>query len=676
MRKKIILGLLISFNFSFALDPDAVTLYNQFKANYGSKDGIRRNITKPATGTAEYRTLDGSQSFSAPVSCPSQEKAVVISFSTAGGNDYVATIYQDLNLDGQFDYTYTTPNISGVCTNGIISCQAGTWNNCKYFYWRATDKKISLVETLDTSKTGSCACTNISCGINTLDQPLFSQIGGGIAQAIAKEDSRFVVSKSKWNGTSLELYGQDSMNCSDYQAGLSSYGNQNPVNYYNSQTPPSVSISDVALQQENDPYSPYSIVSEVQSYEYEPGEQIGIPDKQECIIRNIVSAQKRTFYENCTDKYTDENGETWCIVASDKKVISSKSTCKDCSPLEHDLSSTVNIKYNQKWAVVLKIANLTGDRGRYWIRKVDNDGVTVVDDVYKTYSTTELTFFQVLGTSSSISETHEVYAYQKANAWGKNHKYPPGWGEILILKSLTYSDDEFSVSITDTCPSNCELLNEWVCDKDGNNCVQTIRDGAVLDVQLLKQCYELTSSITTYTICSDGNSITATNQVGTKTIGNGWFYIKREYNCGTQNIDVDISRFKNVVESSQIDSSGKIVTYTDLGQTETADLSNIPSESCLTPVCTVKIPKTDTAVFSDNTNRFDTAAGTDSFELEIRTCSKNGSVMTCPVNAGEELVEDCKCDIGQQRAGFQTAVTSLQVLNEASKDMICSSSPP
>jgi len=674
--KKILLSLLVVSS-CFALDQDAVNLYNKYlKPNYSNKDSINENVVKPSINASNFKTLDKSKTFSAPLSCPSQEKAIVISFSQISG-DFTAYIKIDTNLDGTFDYFYTTPNISGVCTNGIVSCQPGTWQNCKYYYWIAEDRKPRLIETMDTSKTGPCACSNISCGITTLDQPLFSQIGGGIAQAISKEDSRFVVSKSQWIGNTLELYGQDSKNCTDYNvSSINSYGETNPTTYYNAQVPPSVSIADVTTKQSNDPYSPYSIVSQTQNYEYEDGKQIGTPSFRECVIRNVVYSETKVFQENCSDIYTDNNGEKWCV---DKRnyLFRTWGACRDCAPLIQSLSHQIEVKYNQKWAVVLRIANLVGDRGRYWIRKISNDGIYVVNDTYTGLVFSVVELFRVLGTSNKKLEIHNIYAYQNAYAWGKNHSYPPGWGEILVLKSLFYTDDEFKISNTNTCPSDCKLVDEWVCDKDGNNCIQTVKNGNPLAVSLKKQCYEYSTSISKYLICSDGNNITISNAYNeTKTIGSGWFYIKRKYNCGTQNLEVDISRFKNVVESSQIDSSGKKVSYTDLGQSEIVDLSNISSESCLTPICTVKVPKTDTAVFTDDKNRADTPAGTNSFELEVRTCNKDGSIMTCPLNSGEQLVEDCKCDIGEQRAGFQTAITSLQILKEASKDMICSSSPP
>jgi hypothetical protein len=43
----------------------------------------------------------------------------------------------------------------------------------------------------------------------------------------------------------------------------------------------------------------------------------------------------------------------------------------------------------------------------------------------------------------------------------------------------------------------------------------------------------------------------------------------------------------------------------------------------------------------------------------------------CPISSGEEIEQDCGCV-----DGFGLAATTLQAIHEASKDIICSSSPP
>ena len=62
--------------------------------------------------------------------------------------------------------------------------------------------------------------------------------------------------------------------------------------------------------------------------------------------------------------------------------------------------------------------------------------------------------------------------------------------------------------------------------------------------------------------------------------------------------------------------------------------------------------------------------------MAIRTCIKEGETMKCPVKSGETIVSDCTCNIEDDDTGFAEAISAIGVLDEATKDMICSSSPP
>lgn len=663
---RILLIVFLLTGISFALDPDASSLYNDIKSNYGSKDSINNNINKPATGTADYKTVDGQTTFSAPLECPSEDKAVVISFSQAGG-DWVASIRVDTDLNGTFDYNYTTINISGVCTNGIVSCDNGTWNNCKHYYWDANNRKPVLIQASDTSQTGPCACANVSCGITSLDQSLLSQIGGGISQAIMKTDNRFLITKSKWNGNSLEMYGQDTQNCSTPNG--YNYGDNNPTQYYNNQQEPNVSLVDVANEQGTDEYSPYSVVSDIPNLEYENGNQIGMPSIQACTIRNTV-------YVSQTEYFTDGG----CYLGTSNPCTGGSSQISEnlykCSvnPTGGSCGQIYDVSLCGKWETSWSIP----DDERVYI-KING---TVIKDINRSGDDNEG------GSGSCNGDTTQGTASCNSNGYTASSDFVSAYFEYrnngscngTPTSKLYYfytSKDKLAVSTSDTCPSSCILVNEWVCDKDGNNCIQTVQDGNPLLTNLSSQCFTYTTSLGQYLVCADGNSIYVQDGIRKYNIGSGWFYVKREYNCGTQNLEVDLSRTKSVVEKTTKDPNSQTINYTDTdGTTDSAEF-DLDSNTCLNPVCTVKVPDKDTSVFTDDTNRSQVAAGSDSNVLEVRTCSvdANGN-KTCPINTNETLVEDCKCDIGEQRAGFQTAITSLQVLNEASKDMICSSSSP
>jgi hypothetical protein len=56
---------------------------------------------------------------------------------------------------------------SGVCANGIITCDAGTFFNCKYYKWVDTGGGFpGFSPATNMSELGGCYCVNKSCGSN------------------------------------------------------------------------------------------------------------------------------------------------------------------------------------------------------------------------------------------------------------------------------------------------------------------------------------------------------------------------------------------------------------------------------------------------------------------------------------------------------------------------------
>jgi len=150
------------------------------------------------------------------------------------------------------------------------------------------------------------------------------------------------------------------------------------------------------------------------------------------------------------------------------------------------------------------------------------------------------------------------------------------------------------------------------------------------------------------------------------------FHIKRKFNCGTSRMDIDVSKAAETAQSATRDGdSSASMSYTDFeGAVRTVDA--LPSgDDCPTPVCTVQRAGTDTSRFSDGTNRSQTGSGTGVVETLVRQCTKvDGGTASCPVESGETIVEECSCT--GSTIGMQKAITSLSVVSESAKDMICS----
>ena len=101
------------------------------------------------------------------------------------------------------------------------------------------------------------------------------------------------------------------------------------------------------------------------------------------------------------------------------------------------------------------------------------------------------------------------------------------------------------------------------------------------------------------------------------------------------------------------------------------DLSSILESGECTQICVVKKPRTDTTEYSDATHRVNSTTSSQTYDYIAKTC-ENG---VCPLEEGETLYEDCHC-VKDSRAGFNNAVSSIAAVEAASKDIICSSSPP
>jgi hypothetical protein len=174
----------------------------------GDKGDIYDN---PDTCNADCASGCSPVTFDATLQCESSEKAIVIEpVSFAGGGEVSLRVQYDANLDGIFDKTVVTPNISGFCVNGVMSCTPGTLNQCKFYEFAvphrcssAGEDYNSLVDCLNVCSAGSCTaqtdyvdivkstqekvgrcdCTNSACGksFNSSFDSAMALFGGGIA---------------------------------------------------------------------------------------------------------------------------------------------------------------------------------------------------------------------------------------------------------------------------------------------------------------------------------------------------------------------------------------------------------------------------------------------------------------------------------------------------------------
>ncbi len=197
-------------------------LGNQAIGNYGSKGGLNTNLFNPLmSASTPLKTLDGSAQGDARLLCPSSSRFMEILVQPGPSGDIqTLLVSQDTDFDGVLDYSYQAPLlISGVCANGVISCDAGLWSHCATYRWIADHTgRASLQETL-INNLASCFCINNSCGTNlAFNDMVIKTIGGGIVAAVHQQNARYVVSDVRVDGMVAQYFGQDSMRCNIVEA--------------------------------------------------------------------------------------------------------------------------------------------------------------------------------------------------------------------------------------------------------------------------------------------------------------------------------------------------------------------------------------------------------------------------------------------------------------------------
>lgn len=196
---------------------DANSTNSSVETYTGSGNDINNNLARPLLSTDQMKTFSGTN-FSSQIACPATNSFLELFIAPGPSGDITtAIIQQDLDNDGVFDYMFTVPvPISGVCANGIISCNPGTWTGCQAYSWQAgVGKQVSLAAT-GLSGVGGCYCVNNDCGTGLVMANInnvLGDLGGGATAKVAQIDPLNAISRVDVSGTTINYYGQDVGNC-------------------------------------------------------------------------------------------------------------------------------------------------------------------------------------------------------------------------------------------------------------------------------------------------------------------------------------------------------------------------------------------------------------------------------------------------------------------------------
>lgn len=190
-------------------------------SSFKTSSGVKNNLQNPLLGSEKLNTLDGKSSFNAQLGCQSSSEYLKATIApTRTGDVRFIAIEQDTSMDGEID-TVSTPDwvISGVCANGFISCSAGSWDSCRNMIWTA-NKSTNQIGAYEGALTdlGGCYCINNSCGTGLAWsnlETILGTLGGGIASALASNNSYYAISNTSINDTTIKYYGSDPASCSN-----------------------------------------------------------------------------------------------------------------------------------------------------------------------------------------------------------------------------------------------------------------------------------------------------------------------------------------------------------------------------------------------------------------------------------------------------------------------------
>ncbi|NMN06778.1 hypothetical protein FHT17_003690 [Novosphingobium sp. SG916] len=189
------------------------------RAKTSDSDALQQNYVTPGLAGQSISTVDNSRTFAPNIACQKTATMLEVLVQPSGTGDLgTVTIARDTDLDGTVDSTSKLPvPVSGICANGVVSCQPGSWNGCSFYRWDVDAAKALKLTAVDMPKLAGCYCINNSCGANLAwgNMPsVLRDLGGGMIGALTTADPRYGVAEAVIDGPAIRYVGAQSTACS------------------------------------------------------------------------------------------------------------------------------------------------------------------------------------------------------------------------------------------------------------------------------------------------------------------------------------------------------------------------------------------------------------------------------------------------------------------------------
>lgn len=626
-------------------------LYRKIATKYGTPGSLMQSVVIPMTSHTPMTTVDGTRTFyTTNMSCPSTERFLTISVLPAGSGDIDRVIVsEDLDTDGTAEYSYLSPYmVSGICANGFMSCDAGTWNNCVNLKWTSDGSGKITMAFASNQELGSCYCINNNCGtdiaIRQLPYILYS-LGSGVIGALQQATgAKYAVSDGVVSGMTIHYTGQSTTTCAERRntsvIGINPQTIASLTSLYSNPGAISSRVEQETTIARSNPNSPYNSVMNSFSMQNKEG------SVNDCSIIRTVTM----------DVKTEDAYYIW------QPWLSLNLTCYWGRDSVNGCTTTINHDTNEDGIYDATYTRSHRDMGTdaskaNHARVADYD----VSQLQQTYNLPSNFVKKLLWT-----ETYSFFDGGGKGSDGNVTTYTIKWQKITtpvcptdtIFNStdLKCYTENLMEMMSDNCASmmsdsNCKLREESI---DG---VKTYTNGTPTYLKPTPSCKTVSGVMTSQDACRD------------------WWVKNRTYWCtGNKSYDFSYALERAGKVQTSVERSGNTATFTDIqrdSQGAKTYVNNIihlndsqSGEGCVI-ACKTQRP-TDFTPATDTVNAVMVQRPAQSYDYYYKECADN----VCPVDdtTGEIVVTDCSClsDMGE-------AVAIMEVMNAAGKDMICSS---
>lgn len=599
-----------------------------------TSDTLRQNYLTPALAGNAVSTIDGSQSFTPTIACrKSATMLELLAQPAASGDIATLTISRDSNLDGSFDEVLSVPRpVSGVCANGIIACDPGSWNNCRNFQWATgTTGNLKLAE-VDLTQLAGCYCINNACGANLAwgnIASILKDLGGGVVGALTSADPRIGVLEASVDGPLIRYSGAQTTACT---------------------SSPSLTASSYAANPSALSGDAYSAAQSSGVFQTLAGSPVGTgrtSSTRDCAITrdltltaiSLEDVIQRSSGGYATSSPTPGSADFLTGSPGDNTLYGGSCTL-------FDYHITLHVEKPER----LKSVTIPA-----WF--ADDWGQVRIDGALISYGPDAWTGSGNPPGSCDRGRTSYFYPDIDLMPWMTKGDHTivlrlavgdRGEGNLQVHAEVDTSC-ELGETLTDACMGNaadtsCTLKSESV---DG---VETFRNGVATGLRPLTRT-RIVSSVA----CS-------------QSVTRSFFEKERRYQCMATSTTPDLSRATYIIDHSSPSLLADRITASDGTVSTTTRAFAVPDRGSVASceaICKTRAPKAnnDAAVDGVVGARQNEPTGYDTF---YHSC---GSDNICPLSAGEELVSACGC-----LDDFPEAAVMMQSLRLGGADLVCTAS--